>query len=67
MAKFNGNIFRLDAASDKNGIQRCSIYLQECLSNEDFKRLVQDYEKRKDKSVSWCEFVVKKVNVTYKH
>jgi hypothetical protein len=67
MAKFNGNIFRSDAAKDKNEIQKCSIYLQECLSNDDYKRLESDFRKSNDDNMSWWEFVVKNVSVVYKH
>lgn len=64
MAKFNGNIYGSEFANNEKENSICAVYLQECLSKEEYERLKQDYEKT-DKSTVWWKFVFDNVKVSY--
>ena len=65
MAKFNGNIYGKQYANDETENKKCSVFLQECLTNEAYEEIKKDYDKT-DKLTEWWKFVFDNVEVSYK-
>ena len=65
MAKFNGNIYGKQYANDETENKKCAVFLQECLTNEEYELLKADYDKT-DKLKEWWKFVFDNVEVSYK-
>lgn len=64
MAKFNNNV--VDANNDKMQME-CAIFLQACLSEEEYEKLKDDWNNIGGaKTIKWWKFVFDNVQVRYK-
>lgn len=63
MTSFSNNIFGTEHINDEEETKRCSVYLQERLSEEELEQLEAEY-KHSQPNVPWWEYVSSSISVS---
>ena len=66
MAEFNKDIVSESCLDDQEHKMKCAMMIMECLSNEDYKALKEDWNKVGGvKVIKWWEFIFNNISVKY--